>query len=338
MLLYKCTTEDNYYIVILIYIFYFFRYFATGNPYSHLQYGFRVAPNTCGLIVRQIAQALIDVYPEAICTPDTAEGWKDIANLFQQRWNYPNCIGAMDGKHIAIKKPPGTGKEFFNYKKFCSIVMLAIIDADYKFIWVDIGANGAASDAQIWNSCEFNSALANDYLPLPPPEPLPHDTEPVPYHLIADEAFALSTTLMKPYGKRRLTREEHIFNYRLSRARRVSENAFGLLVNKWRCTHFVMGQDVKNVQLIVHACCILHNIVRDRYPHMHVRNMVDREDQNHVQIPGDWRQHCNLNDMHRVDQTDLTKWPWGNSCCSNITSMVSVLSVGKMTYLNEWDF
>ena len=247
-----------------------------------------------------MAEAIINCYPEAIRTPADAQGWKEISDLFEQRWNYPNCIGAMDGKHVAIQKPPGTGKEFFNYKKYCSIVLMAVVDADYKFIWVDIGANGAAADAQIWNTCELKAALSDDTLPIPPPEPLLFDNEPVPFHLIGDEAFALSTNMMKPFGKRALTREEHIFNYRLSRARRVSENAFGLLVNKFRCLHYVLEQDVKNVQIIIHACCILHNIIRSRYPRMHIRNMIDREDANHNFIPGDWRRHANLDDMHRV--------------------------------------
>ena len=82
-----------------------------------MQYGFRAAPNTYSLVVCQVAQALIDCYPEAICGSNTEHGWRKIADLFQNRLNCPNCIGAMDGKHVAIQKRPGTGKEFFNYKK-----------------------------------------------------------------------------------------------------------------------------------------------------------------------------------------------------------------------------
>ncbi len=58
----------------------------------------------------------------------------------------------MDGKHIAIKCPRGGGSLYFNYKKFHSIVLMALVDTDYKFIWIDVGANGSASDAQIFQS------------------------------------------------------------------------------------------------------------------------------------------------------------------------------------------
>ena len=167
--------------------------------------------------------------------------------------------------------------------------MLAVDDAVYKLVWVDICANGAAADAQILNISELNFALADDRLPVPPPEPLPFDNHPVPFHLIGEDALALTTSLMKPFGKRKLTKEEHIFNYFLSRARRV------LVVNKFRCIHYVMQQDVvKNVQLIEHACCILHIIIRARYPRMHILNMIDREDVYRELIPGDWRRHANL--------------------------------------------
>ena len=58
-----------------------------------------------------------------------------------------------------------------------------------------------------------------------------------------------------------------------------------------------MHQEVKNLQLLVLACCILHNIIRDRYPRMHVHNMINREDVHHQLIPGDLRGYALLEDM-----------------------------------------
>ena len=97
------------------------------------------------LVVREVYWALIDVYPEALCSPCTSEGWKKIADLFQDWWNYPNCIGAMDVKHIAIQKRPGTGKTFINYKLllYCHVCHCRV---GLQINWFDMGANNAASD------------------------------------------------------------------------------------------------------------------------------------------------------------------------------------------------
>ena len=82
-------------------------------------------------------------------TPTTTEEWLNVAAEFLQKWNYPFCIGAIDGKHISIKQPDGTGSEFFNYKHFFSVLLLAVVDANYKFVFIDVGAPGRAGDAGV---------------------------------------------------------------------------------------------------------------------------------------------------------------------------------------------
>ncbi len=93
---------------------------------------------------------------------------------------------------------------------------------------------------------------------------------------------------MKPYSHRNLEVEAHIFNYRLSRARRVVENAFGILSNRWRCLLNTLQVRPQTAQHIVHACVCLHNLMRACYPAQ--RNaLLDMEDQNHNLVPGAWR-------------------------------------------------
>lgn len=68
--------------------------------------------------------------------------WQIVARGFFQKWNFPNCLGAIDGKEIRIKKPPRSGSMFFNYKKFFSFKLLAACDANYRFTWIDVGDYG----------------------------------------------------------------------------------------------------------------------------------------------------------------------------------------------------
>ena len=104
--------------------------------------------------------------------PTEPEDWKKTEERFRNRWNVPHAVGALDGKHIAIKKPKKSGSEYFNYKGYFSLVLFALVDADFKFLWVNVGASGSLSDAQIFNRSKLKRRSENGTLGLPPPEPL----------------------------------------------------------------------------------------------------------------------------------------------------------------------
>ena len=191
------------------------RFLATGNSYTSLQYSFRVSKSAVSRFVPQVCQAIVDTYAKStIQCPKTPEGWKLIADDFSHKWNYNNCLGAVDGKHVALRKPAGGGSLFYNYKKFHSIILMAVADANYKFIYVDIGAEGGAGDAGTWNRCTLYDAIEQQRVGFPEDTPLPNAQLPVPYHLIGDDAFALKTWMMKPYSHTSQLHHEKIFSYR----------------------------------------------------------------------------------------------------------------------------
>lgn len=80
----------------------------------------------------------------------TMEEFKNSAEKFSHKWNYPNAVGAIDGKHIRIKCPAKSGSLYFNYKEYFSIVLLAIVNADYKFLAIDVGSYGREGDAGMY--------------------------------------------------------------------------------------------------------------------------------------------------------------------------------------------
>lgn len=132
--------------------------------------------------------------------PTNEQQWKSIANEFDKRWNFPHCIGAMDGKHVVIQRPENTVGEFHNYKGTHSIVLFAIVDANYCFTYVNVGCQGRISDGGVFKSNAFYKKIEKNELNLPHNEPLRGRTVSVPYVLVADDAFALSTYTMKPYS------------------------------------------------------------------------------------------------------------------------------------------
>lgn len=123
---------------------------------------------------------------------------------------------------------------------------MAACDANYCFTFVDIGSFGRNSDGGVFSNSAFGKVLEAGTLQLPEPERISNNFT-LPFVCVADEAFPLKTYLMRPYARRALqytaedTAEEFankckrkFFNYRLSRARRVIENSFGILAARWR--------------------------------------------------------------------------------------------------------
>ena len=277
------------------------RHLASGLDYPSLQWDFRVKECTISKFVPLVCQAILDEFKEEVLTcPVTEDEWREIAEVFKTRWNLPHACGALDGKHVAIRCPPNSGSTFFNYKKFYSIVLLALVDGDYKFSWIDTGGNGRMSDAQIFNSSELKDTLEDASINLPQDDPLPNDDQDFPYFIIGDDAFALRKYLMKPYGQRDLSRSQRVFNYRLSRGRRIVENAFGIMASRWRVllTTMLQGPDV--VRTLVETCVVLHNLMRLRFPGLQNRHM-DLEDDDHNVIPGDWRQNAAMAEVEQVN-------------------------------------
>ena len=105
----------------------------------------------------------------------------------------------------------------------------------------------------------------------------------VPYTIVGDDAFPLRPYIMKPYGKRALTVEERIFNYRLSRTRRIVENGFGKLAN------MSTGSRPEVVQKVIMASCVLHNFLRTPCSRYMPPGSVDKENVDGTIIEGEWR-------------------------------------------------
>ena len=277
------------------------RHFASGAKYHDMQYGWRMPPNSICLAVREVSQAIIDEYTdELMTTPTTEAGWRQISDEWYQKWNFPHTIGAIDGKHVACKAPAKSGSEYFNYKKFYSIILLAVVDSDYKFLWADVEGTGSCSDAQLFNLSMLKEGLDKDLIEgWPRPDPLPHDTEDMPYFLVGDDAFALRPSMMKPYKDVPLEIPMRRFNYRLSRARRVVENSFGILANRFQVILGTMQHSADTVKLIVKACVLLHNLMRTRYPVLQ-NQLVDRDGPNGNMVNGAWRAGADLWDTQHV--------------------------------------
>lgn len=245
----------------------YFRYMATGESFRSLQFAFRISHSYISIIIRETLSAIYKSLVPIFIPSPTKEALTKKAEEFWERWNFPNCIGALDGKHIRIFAPAKSGSLYFNYKEYFSIVMLALVDANYKFIAVDIGSYGKEGDSSIFIKSVFGRKVMRSQDFFPADEMLPKSNKVLPYVIIGDEAFRLDKHLMKPFTKLAASSDKSkaIFNYRLSRARRVSENAFGLISQVFRVFYTPIAVKSEVCDDLIMAACCLHNLLREGY-------------------------------------------------------------------------
>ncbi|XP_024083015.1 protein ANTAGONIST OF LIKE HETEROCHROMATIN PROTEIN 1-like isoform X2 [Cimex lectularius] len=243
------------------------RYLATGDSFKTISFSYRMGHSTVQSIVTETCRAIVEGLMSEVMPEPSEEDWKRISQDFKGYWNFPNCIGAVDGKHVSIQAPPKSGSQFFNYKKIFSVVLLGLFDANYNFIAVDVGAYGKSSDGGIWARSNIGKAFESGNFSVPGPVLLPGTSIELPHIIVADEAFQLKPYIMRPYPGQELDNPKRIFNYRLSRARRVSENGFGILVQKFRLYNRRIQSLPANVDNIILSTCVLHNFIRkyERY-------------------------------------------------------------------------
>ncbi|XP_050297897.1 uncharacterized protein LOC126750304 [Anthonomus grandis grandis] len=241
------------------------RFLATGDSYKTIGYSFRLGERTVSKIVNEVCSSLwSQLQPTFMKMPDQ-ESWKAYELEFRERWQFPKCVGAIDGKHVVIKAPPNSGSSFFNYKKTFSVVLMAIASANYQLIAVDIGSSGRFSDGGIFADSPIGRRLKTNSFNFPEPSLMENYNEyNFPFVLVGDEAFPLMVNLMRPFPRRSLNKENRVFNYRLSRARRVIENTFGILAARFRIYKRPLECKLESIDSIIKATCVLHNYLGTR--------------------------------------------------------------------------
>uniref|UniRef100_A0A8C1XYC4 DDE Tnp4 domain-containing protein n=1 Tax=Cyprinus carpio TaxID=7962 RepID=A0A8C1XYC4_CYPCA len=186
-------------------------------------HSFRLGISTVGMTVRKTCDQIWLQLKDTYMPTPTEDIWRYTARRLNEMWSFPNCIGTLDGNTF-------------------SIVLLALVDADYRFLAIDVGSYGGNSDGGIFANSALGRAQQRETLNVPPPLELPSAPElgKVNHIIIADKAFP-----MKPYI-----------------ARRISKNAFGILTQRFKVYKRPMEVNPDLADSIVKATCILCNYLR----------------------------------------------------------------------------
>jgi len=159
------------------------RFLSTGDSYRTFAFNFRIGFSTVHYAVVRVCDAICKVLHEEQLPLPTTEMWLANANKFELLWNFPHCVGAIDGKHIVMQAPPNAGSTFYNYKGNFSIVLLAVVDAEYRFTAVDIGQYGSSSDSGVFHHSALGEALHENKLPCQKVLTLPMHPNQGHYHI-----------------------------------------------------------------------------------------------------------------------------------------------------------
>lgn len=159
-----------------------------------------------------------------------------------------------------------------------------------------IEESGRLSDGGVFRNTDFGQQLVSGRHNLPAPAGLPGCSVVLPHVVVGDAAFPLLPNLMRPYPGKHLPLKKAVFNYRLSRARRMIENSFGILASRWRIYRQPICATLPTLKAIVMATVCLHNFLRGCDSAERARNCmycsvgyVDIEDASGKVTEGKWR-------------------------------------------------
>lgn len=232
---------------------------ATCAEYRTIGHLFGVARSTVCVIVHTSCKAINEVFAKEYISFPTGSELNRVVDGFKDKWDIIQCAGSIDGSHIPVSPPACNHTDYYNRKGWYSVILQAVVDHAYLFHDICVGWPGSVHDARVFaNSAVYRKATQGLILNG---NSITISQQSVSVYLVGDSAYPLLPWLIKPFAHHAaLSSAQKTFNYRVSRARIVVENAFGRLKARWRRLQKQNDMDVTNVPHVVQTCCILHNM------------------------------------------------------------------------------
>ncbi|XP_049272560.1 uncharacterized protein LOC119396511 [Rhipicephalus sanguineus] len=264
-------------------------YLASGKDIKEVANAYLVGTETARKTIHDTCRAIWTRLKHRFMKVPAAEDWFQIADNFEKRCQFPNCLGAVGGRHVKIATPRHSASGYMNHKGSSSVVLVAVVDSKCKYTFVDVYAESRDQQSDVFESSDLGQALLGGSLDHPSTAVLPRsDGNMAPYVFVGDEACPLQRNLMVPFPVGEAKDERAVFNYRLNRVRRCSDNAFGLTAACWRVLLQTINLQPSNADYVIRAACILHNFLTDLNPQL--EGYRDTEDSVGNVTPGCWRQ------------------------------------------------
>ena len=168
---------------------------------------------------------------------------------------FPNAVGCIDGTHIPILAPKHLATDYYNYKGWHSMLSLAICDSNCRVYWIKSGLPGRCNDSGAFNE----TRLCQEFKDLIPQQRRLICGEAIPYFLLGDSAFKLTSWMMKPF-QTTSNADQVLFNRKHTLARRSIERTFGMVKSRFRRLLYCLHVRIDRVANVVDSAFTLHNI------------------------------------------------------------------------------
>lgn len=224
-------------------------YLANKETFREVSDRFNVTESSAHRVLQQTLHFLISLKDEYISWPHDLADKQEISQGFEDLQGIGNVIGAIDGTHIRIVRPMENQRDYYNRKKYHSILMQAVVTSDKQFIDVYVGEPGSMHDSRVLRRSPIYATAERD------PDFLGQ------FCLLGDSAYPNLPWLVTPFRDNgALTEEQREFNYRHSATRIKVENGFG----DWKMVFRRVKKFDNLIREIVLNCvmatCILHNL------------------------------------------------------------------------------
>lgn len=233
-------------------------YLADEGRQTKVANAFGVSRTLVSITIRRVCTAIASLSSELIKFPTTEEEVQDAVVNFSDKYHIPQCLGAIDGTHVPIRRPSSDSQAYMNRKGWYSYNVQATADHKFCFTSVTIKWPGSMHDASVFQASALNKALTDGTIPACPRHILP-DTDPVPVFLLGDPAYPLLPCLMKEYVRGGATAREQYFGFTMCKARMVIECTFGRMKARWRCLNRPMDIKQDTLPDVILSCFVLNN-------------------------------------------------------------------------------
>ncbi|XP_065649991.1 uncharacterized protein LOC136078323 [Hydra vulgaris] len=236
-------------------------YLASCKKYRVVPSFFGIGKSTANLIVHEFINAVNDVLlPKYVKFPLSEENLNKCSRDFKTILGFPECVGAVDGCHILISAPKDQAISYCYYKRCYSIVLFAVVDCRYRFIYTSVRSPVRNNDSYILQNSSLKAILESNLFDKFCKE---LSGSLVPLCLIGDSTFPLMRYLLKPYPQNlELSEVQKNYNKIFCGATRVVEDAFGRVKTRFRVICKRMECDINFATRIANACVTLHNICK----------------------------------------------------------------------------